>query len=153
VTAPSVGAEAPDFELPDQYGAKVRLSGFRGRKNVVLVFYPHAFTPTCTGEICAMRDEGASLAGDDVEVLAVSVDPSAALKVFGEQNGVEYSLLSDFWPHGEVAKAYGVFFEARGFATRGTFVIDKSGVVRWSVVNGPGEARDPLEYEKALASL
>ena len=148
-----VGHEAPDFELPDQHGRPVRLSSFRGSRNVVLVFYPHAFTPTCTGEICAIRDEGSALANEDVEVLAVSCDPTASLRVFGEQYGVTYPLLSDFWPHGEVSRTYGVFFEPRGFATRGTFVIDKAGVVRWAVVNGPGDARDPADYAKALADL
>jgi peroxiredoxin len=152
-TGVQVGQEAPDFELPDQHGRPVRLSSYRGAKNVVLVFYPHAFTPTCTGEICAIRDEGAALAADDVQVLAISCDPTASLRVFGEQTGVDYPLLSDFWPHGEVSTAYGVFFEPRGFATRGTFVIDKQGVVRWAVVNGPGEARDTADYAEALARL
>lgn len=148
-----VGQEAPDFELPNQFGEPVRLSDFRGRKNVVLMFYPFAFTPTCTGELCAIRDERADFVNDDVQVLAVSCDPKASLKVYAEQQGFEHPLLSDFWPHGAVSSAYGVFLEGKGFATRGTFVIDKQGVVRWAVVNDPGTARSNDDYRKALADL
>jgi mycoredoxin-dependent peroxiredoxin len=148
-----VGSEAPDFALPNQFRQTIRLSDYRGNKNVVLVFYPLAFTPTCTGEICAIRDEGAALSNDAAQVLAVSCDPTSALRVFSDQQGVTYPLLSDFWPHGEVSRRYGVFVEERGFAMRATFVIDKQGVVRWSVVHPGGEPRDPQEYEKALAAL
>ena len=151
--SPEVGAQAPAFELRSQHGELVRLSDFRGRRNVVLVFYPFAFTPTCSGELKAMSAEGAELDRDDVALLAVSCDPPASLRVFGEQLGVSYPLLSDFWPHGEVARAYGVFNAARGFAIRGTFVIDRAGVVRWKVVNGPGDARDAADYRLALVSL
>jgi peroxiredoxin len=151
-TTPAVGQAAPDFELRDQHGRPVRLSSFRGRKNVLLVFYPHAFTPTCTGEMHDLRSEGFEFT-DDLALLAVSCDPSASLRVFGEQLGIDYHLLSDFWPHGEVARAYGVFDESFGFALRGSFIIDRQGVVRWSIVNGPGEARSTADYEKALAEL
>ncbi|MDP9408651.1 MAG: peroxiredoxin [Actinomycetota bacterium] len=149
----SVGQPAPDFELPDQHGRPVRLSSFRGRSAVVLVFYPFAFTPTCTGEICAIRDEGAGLSRPDAQVLAVSCDPVPSLRVFAEQHGVEYPLLSDFWPHGEVSRTYGAFLEERGMATRATFVIDREGTVRWSVLNSPGEARNTQDYLKVLADL
>lgn len=103
-----VGRKAPDFELRDQHGQPVQLSDFRGRSNVVIVFYPHAFTPTCTEELCALRDERGAFQRDDVAVLAISCDPMPALRVFAEQEGVQYSLLSDFWPHGATARAYGV---------------------------------------------
>ena len=148
-----VGAVAPDFVLKDQNNQQVRLSDFRGQKNVLVVFYPLAFTPTCTGEICALRDEGAALSNDAAQVLAVSCDPTSALRVFSEQQGVTYPLLSDFWPHGEVSRRYGVFVEDRGIAMRATFIIDKHGTVRWSVVHPGGEPRDPHEYERALATL
>jgi peroxiredoxin len=151
--AVEVGQEAPDFELPNQHRHPVRLSEFRGRKNVVLVFYPLAFTPICTGEICALRDEGAGLEHDSAQVLAVSCDPASALKVFAEQQGVTYHLLSDFWPHGAVARAYGAFLDDKGIATRATYIIDTSGIVRWSVINPPGQARDPADYEKALQAI
>ncbi len=149
----AIGDPAPDFELRDQHGQPVRLSHFAGRSNVVLVFYPYAFTPTCTGELCALRDERGAFEREDVAVLAISCDPMPALRVFAEQEGVNYPLLSDFWPHGATARAYGVFLEARGIAIRGTFLVDKSGIVRWSVVNHSGDARSTDDYQKALADL
>lgn len=148
-----VGQEAPDFELKDQHGRPVRLSSFRGHKNVVLVFYPFAFTGVCTGELKALRDGRPSLDNDDVALLAASTDSMYALRVFAEQEGLEFPLLSDFWPHGAVASAYGVLHERVGAALRGTFIIDTSGVVRWSVVNDLGDARDVEDYLKVLAEL
>ncbi len=148
-----VGQEAPDFEVRDQFGQPVRLSSFRGEKNVVLVFYPLAFTPTCTGELCAIRDESTVFENDDTVVFGVSCDSPATLKVFAEREGYEFRLLSDFWPHGDVSRAYGVFIEEKGFPMRGTFIIDKDGVVRWSVVNSPADARSTSEYREALAAL
>ncbi|MGN6090429.1 MAG: peroxiredoxin [Actinomycetes bacterium] len=153
VDAPlEVGQPAPDFTLRDQHGAEVSLADYRG-KAVVVVFYPFAFTGTCTGELCAIRDSIGDFANDDVQVLAVSCDPSSALRVFGDQEGYTFPLLSDFWPHGEVARRYGVFLEERGMATRGTFLVDREGVLRWSVVNGPGQARSLDEYRAALADV
>ncbi|MEV6420675.1 peroxiredoxin [Streptomyces scopuliridis] len=155
-----VGAPAPDFELKDNHGRTVRLSDFRrsedgadGGKNVVLLFYPFAFTGVCTGELCALRDELPSFVNEDTQLLAVSNDSIHTLRVFGEQEGLEYPLLSDFWPHGAVSRAYGVFDEEKGCAVRGTFIIDKDGIVRWTVVNGLPDARDLDEYVKALAAL
>jgi len=148
-----VGQEAPDFELKNQFGTPVRLSSFRGEKNVVVVFFPKAFTVTCTGELCEIRDESSVFENDDTVVLGISCDTTAALKVFAEQEKYEFQLLSDFWPHGAVAQEYGAFFEPGGFALRATFIIDKSGVLRWSVVNGPGDARRTSEYREALAAL
>ncbi|NDU76894.1 redoxin domain-containing protein [Actinomadura sp. DSM 109109] len=152
----NVGDSAPDFELKDQHGAPVRLSDFRGGKNVVLVFYPLAFSGVCTGELCELRDEFSSLvagAGADVQVLAVSVDSMFALRAWSDQEGFQFPLLADFWPHGGTAQRYGVFDEAKGVALRGTFIIDTEGVVRWRVVNAIPDARDIDEYRKALAGL
>ncbi|MFA1544006.1 peroxiredoxin [Actinomadura monticuli] len=155
-----VGAEAPDFELTDQHGTPVRLSGFRGENNVLLVFYPLAFSGVCTGELTLLRDEfrsagGGGDAGGDggVQVLAVSVDSMFALRAWSDREGFWFPLLSDFWPHGGTARRYGVFDEAKGLALRGTFVIDTEGVVRWKVVNAIPDARDIDEYRKALAGL
>jgi mycoredoxin-dependent peroxiredoxin len=147
------GVEAPDFELKNQHGELVRLSDFRGSKNVVLLFYPFAFTGVCTGELCAVRDELPQFVNDDVQLLAVSNDSPFTLRVFAEKEGLEYPLLSDFWPHGEVSRAYGVFDEEKGCAVRGTFIIDKTGTVRWTVVNALSDARDLNEYVKALKAL
>jgi peroxiredoxin len=149
----NVGDEAPDFTLRNQFKDEVTLSGFRGKKNVVLVFYPFAFTGVCTGELCAIREERAEFDNDTTAVLAVSADTVASLRIFADQEKLEYPLLSDFWPHGDVARKYGVFDEKLGAATRGTFIIDKSGVVRYKVVNAIPDARNQDEYKKALAEL
>jgi len=148
-----VGQPAPEFTLTNQYGESVSLADFRGKQNVVLMFYPFAFTSICTGELCELRDARADFEADDTVILSVSCDTPHTLKVYAKQEGLEHSLLSDFWPHGKVAQDYGVFLPEKGFATRGTFVIDKSGIVRWSVINAPGEARSADEYRHALAAL
>lgn len=148
-----VGDEAPDFELRDQHGQPVRLSSYRGQKAVVVMFYPFAFSRVCTGELAEVRDGLPQWQSDDVQLLAVSCDPMFALRAFAERDGLEFPLLSDFWPHGNVSRAYGVFDEDKGCAVRGTFVIDKEGVVRWTVVNGLPDARDLNDYVKALDSL
>ncbi|MDQ0990639.1 peroxiredoxin [Streptomyces sp. V3I7] len=148
-----VGDKAPDFELQDNHGRTVKLSDFRGEKNVVLLFYPFAFTGVCTGELCELRDNLPQFADRETQVLAVSNDSIHTLRVFAEQEGLEYPLLSDFWPHGNVSRAYGVFDEDKGLAHRGTFIIDKEGVVRWTVRNALMDARDLGEYVKALDTL
>lgn len=151
--AVDVGTVAPDFELPDQHGTPTKLSGYRGAKNVVLIFYPLAFSGVCHGELCAIRDEFIASAGEDTQVITVSVDSKFVHKTWAEQEGYDFPLLSDFWPHGEVATSYGVFDEEKGLAVRGTFIIDKAGVVRWKVVNPIPAARDIDEYRKVLADL
>jgi peroxiredoxin len=147
------GSKAPDFTLRNQHGETVRLSDFRGEKSVVLVFYPFAFTGTCTGELCALRDRLPAFVNDEVQLLAVSTDSMFSLRVYAEQENLGYPLLSDFWPHGEVSRAYQVFDEEKGCALRGTFIIDKDGLVRWTVVNGLPDARDLEEYITALQAL
>lgn len=149
----AVGDNAPDFTLKDQFGAPVTLSGVLTGKAALVVFYPFAFSGICTGELCGVRDDLARYQNDAVDFLAISCDPMPALKAWGEQEGYDFPLLSDFWPHGQVARDYGVFHEEAGFAVRGSFLIDQSGVVRWSVVNGPGEARDFSEAADAIAAL
>ena len=148
-----VGQPAPDFTLSNQHGERITLSSYRGDKNVVLMFYPWAFTGTCTGELCEIRDRITSFDNDETVSLAVSCDSKYSLRIFAEREGYTFSLLSDYWPHGEVSRAYGVFNEKKGAAIRGTFVIDKEGIVRYQVVMGIDDVRDPGEYEKALAAL
>jgi len=148
-----VGQDAPDFSLPNQNGEQVRLSSFRGTKNVLIVFYPFAFSGICTGELCAIRDDIAAFQNDDVQVLAVSCDPKYTLRAWADDQGYTFPLLSDFWPHGAVARQYGVFLPDAGMATRGSFLVDRGGVLRWAVVNGPGEARDLGAYRTALATV
>ena len=151
--APEVGSQAPDFTLKDQNNQDVALSSFRGDRSVLVVFYPFAFSGICTGELCAVRDDLADFQNDDVQILAISADHPYALKVWSEAQGFDFPLLSDFWPHGEVAKAYGVFNESRGMAVRGTFLIDEDGIVRFAEVNGPGEPRDQNGWRTALSAL
>ncbi|MGC5052925.1 peroxiredoxin [Micromonospora sp. DT48] len=146
-----VGAEAPDFVLKDQNNQQVRLSDFRGRRTVLLVFYPLAFTGTCQGELTEARDNLDEYVNDEVQLLTVSVDSVFAHKVWAEREDYQFPLLSDFWPHGAVAQAYGVFNEDAGIANRGTFVIDRAGVVRFAEMKPPGEARDQQSWRKALA--
>jgi peroxiredoxin len=119
----------------------------------VLVFYPLAFSGTCTSELCAIRDDFPEVTRDDVALLTVSVDSTYAHRAWSDAEHFQFELLSDFWPHGDVAKLYGVFDSDRGLAIRGTFIIDKDGVVRWKVVNPIPQARDLAEYSKALAAL
>ena len=148
-----IGQEAPDFTLKDQDGNDVTLSSFRGNQSVVIVFYPFTFTGVCQGELCSLRDDLSEFQAVKAQVLAISCDSRHAQKQWSEQQGFTFPVLSDFWPHGAVAAKYGVFDEARGLATRGTFVIDKQGVVRWSVVNPIPQARDIADYQKALSEL
>jgi mycoredoxin-dependent peroxiredoxin len=143
-----VGALAPEFELQDQHGTPVSLAQFRGGK-VVLVFYPLAFSGICHGELSALRDQ--PIVG--AHVLTVSVDSVFTHRAWADREGYTFGLLSDFWPHGQVAQAYGVFDEAKGLARRGTFIIDGEGVIRWSVVNPISAARDVADYAKALADI
>jgi peroxiredoxin len=149
----AIGTPAPAFTLKDQFGAEVSLSDFTGKKNVVVVFIPFAFTGTCTGELCALRDDISAFQNEGVQLLAISCDSMFTQKVFAEQEGYKFPVLADFWPHGEVANAFGVFNADLGCALRGTFIIDKAGIVRWSVVNGLGDARNLGEYKAALAAL
>lgn len=148
-----VGTVAPDFDLQNQFGESVSLSSFAGKKPVALVFYPLAFTGTCTGELCELRDNIAMFADANVELLAISVNNKATLRVFAEQEGYDFSLLGDFWPHGEVARKYGVFIEEAGIATRATFLIDTDGIVRAAFQTAPGQARDLAAYREALAAI
>ncbi len=149
--AVEVGTQAPDFTLKDYNKQEVTLSSFRGDKPVLLVFYPFAFSGVCQGELCQLRDDFDQFSG--VQVLGVSVDTPFALKAWAEQQGYQFPLLSDFWPHGRVAQEYGVFDDNAGLALRGTFLIDTAGVVRFAEVNQPGEPRDQDAWKKAVADL
>lgn len=148
-----IGDHAPDFELINQYGETVKLSDFRGKKPVVLVFYPLSFSGICTGELCEIRDNFAKFDKENVELLAISVDSKFVQKKFAEHEGYKFSVLADFWPHGAVAKAYGVFLEEAGISNRATFVINTDGELVAKFVTAPGQARSLDEYDRALASL
>jgi peroxiredoxin len=149
----TIGNTAPTFELPNQQGEKVSLASFKEKKNVVVLFYPFAFSGICTGELCALRDDLSAFQNDNVQLLAISCDPMFSQRAFAEKEGYKFPVLSDFWPHGATSKAYGVFEESRGCAIRGTFVIDKAGILRWQVVNSMGDARNIVDYKAAISAL
>jgi peroxiredoxin len=148
-----VGTPAPDFTLRDQFGQDVTLSSFAGHKAVALVFFPWAFSNVCTNELTAIRDTLDEWLTFDTEVLAVSTDPTYSLRVFADTDGLNFPLLSDFWPHGAVASAYGVFDSELGVARRSSFVVDRAGVVRWSVHNQLPDGRDLGEHLAHLHHL
>ena len=148
-----VGTPAPDFTLRDQNQQPVRLADFAGAKNVLLVFFPLAFTGICQGELDQIRDHLPSYQNDDSAVLAISVGPPPTHKVWAADSGFLFPVLADFWPHGAVSQAYGVFNDDTGFPNRGTFVIDKAGVIRFAEMLQPGEARDQQVWLDALAAL
>ncbi|MGG7464061.1 MULTISPECIES: peroxiredoxin [unclassified Plantibacter] len=145
--------QAPDFELANQFGELIRLSEFRGKTNVALVFFPLAFSGTCTGELCELRDNLGLFTHDDVTLLGISVDSKHTLRAWATQEQYNFSLLADFWPHGQVAKEYGVFLPEKGFANRATFLIDKQGIIRESFITAPGEARSIAAYRAALEDM
>lgn len=153
MTALQIGEPAPDFTLRDQFGQDVTLSEFRGSKSVAILFYPFAFSGVCTSEMSGIRDRLAEFLTFDSEVVAISCDPTYALRVFADTDGLNFPLLSDFWPHGAVASAYGVFDESKGCARRSSFIVDKSGTVRWSVHNANPEGRDLDEHVRQLSTL
>ena len=146
----AVGTPAPDFSLRDQFGQQVMLSSFRGDKAVALVFFPWAFSNVCTGELTGIRDRLDEFLTFDTEVIAISTDPTYSLRVFADRDGLNFPLLSDFWPHGAVASSYGVFDAELGVARRSSFAVDKEGVVRWSVHHQLPDERD---LEDHLAQL
>lgn len=147
------GAVAPDFALVDQHGQTVRLAEIRGRRPVVLVFFPLAFSGICQGELCELRDNFAMFADESVELIGVSVDSKHTLRAWSESQGYDFRLLADFWPHGDVAAAFGAFDAEHGIATRATFLIGTDGLVVDSFATPKGEARPLGRYREALASL
>lgn len=152
MTGPQIGDFAPDVALVDQNGRRTSISDFRGQP-LLLVFVPFAFSDTCTNELIDLRDEVPLVDGHDVVVAVVSCDSLFTLKAWGEVHAYDAPLLSDFWPHGEAARAYGVFNEDKGLAGRGSFLIDAEGVLRWSIVSPMGQARDLDDYREAIAQL
>ncbi|HYQ33302.1 MAG TPA: peroxiredoxin [Lapillicoccus sp.] len=154
VSAPlGVGDLAPDFTLVDQYGVDVSLSAVRGLKNAVVVFYPAAFSGICRGELREIRDGLEDFQDGDIQVFTISCDSMYTLRAWADAEGHFFPLLSDFWPHGEVARRYGVLDDEDGFALRGTFLIDRSGRIVWTEVRGIGQGRDFRTYREALATL
>ena len=149
--AVATGEKAPEFDLEVTRGERVRLSDFAGRSNVLLVFHPFAFTPVCEDEARDLQENLESFRNAQTEIVFVSCDPSAARQAWKRELGVEYTFASDFWPHGVVAKAYGVFNESNGAPHRGTFLVDKDGTVIWSLVKMRDERRAEMVPESLEA--
>lgn len=145
-----IGGPAPDFTLRDQFGADVTLSDFHGKKAVAIFFFPFAFSGVCTGEMSGLRDRLDEFVTFDTEVLAISCDPVYAIRQFADTDRLNFPVLSDFWPHGDVAKAYDVFNERTGAPLRSSYIVDKSGVLRWAVHNANADGRDLEEHLRQL---
>lgn len=148
-----VGDRAPDFDLSDEHLQRVRLADFRGESSVLLVFYPLTFTSVCGGELTALRDRLPEFEAGGVTVLGISTDSSAVHRVYVDREYLGFRLLSDFWPHGEAARAYGVFDETSGLAERATFLVDPGGIIRWMVDSDMSTARSTEDYLAAIAAL
>lgn len=149
----AVGSSAPDFTLRDQNGRPVTLSGYRGSKDVLLVFFPLAFTGVCEGELGEIRDNLPNYENDDSAVVAISVGPPPTHRIWSIESGFTFPVLSDFWPHGAVTQAYGVFNDDAGYPNRGTFVVDRTGIIRFAEMMDPGQVRDQKVWTQALAAL
>ncbi|MEI7059064.1 peroxiredoxin [Nocardioides sp. CCNWLW239] len=147
------GVPAPDFTLRDQFGADVTLSDFQGKKAVAIFFFPFAFSGVCTGEMSGLRDRLDEFVTFDTEVLAISCDPVYAMRQFADTDRLNFPVLSDFWPHGEVAKSFDVFNDRTGAPLRSSYIIDKSGVVRWAVHNANADGRDLDEHLRQLHAV
>ncbi len=148
---PPVGRPAPDFTARNQHGQQVSRGDLLGAP-ALLLFYPWAFSGICTSELCDLRDDLAQFRALDARVLAISCDPMFTLRAYSEAESLSFDLLADHWPHGRIARDYGVFDEEWGVARRGSFVLDAEGTITWSVLSGIGEARDVAEHLQALAA-
>lgn len=148
---PAVGSPAPDFTLPSTAGADVTLSQLRG-KNVLLAFFPLAFTRTCTQEMCAFSEDYAQFQGADTAVLPISVDSVPTLKEFKAKERISVDLLSDF--KRDVSRRYGTLLEDKFFSNRAYVLIDRDGVIRWTFVEDtPGTRRENAELLQHLHAL
>jgi peroxiredoxin (alkyl hydroperoxide reductase subunit C) len=149
-----IGQQAPDVSAPDQDGNPVRIADFQGQKPVLLVFYPFTFTGICEGELCRLRDDYDQFEQAGVQILAISCNAKHVQKRWRDEMGYQFPVLSDFWPHGAVAQAFGVFNEAVGCANRATIAISTDGTVVDVIESGDlGTPREPQRYEDALQKL
>jgi peroxiredoxin len=146
------GRAAPTFSLTDQHGRAFSLAEQRGTA-ILLVFVPFAFSDVCTNELVELRNAADLQGRDDLTVVVASCDSIYTMKAWADTHSYRSPLLSDFWPHGDVARDYGVFNPREGLATRGSFLIDAEGIVRWSVVNPKGQARDIDDYRREVTHL
>lgn len=153
MTPLSVGDIAPAFALSNQFGKVVTLEELTSDRAALLVFYPFAFSGICTGELQEIRDDLARFQSEHVATVAISCDPMFTLRAWDDAEAFFFPLLSDFWPHGETARAYGVFEESGGYATRGTFLVTPDGTIAWALTTSPGDRRDFSGFHTTLAGL
>jgi peroxiredoxin len=144
----ALGQPAPSFTARNQHGELLTASGLRGAP-AVIIFYPWAFSSICRDELAAVRDDHERFVALSARVLAVSCDAMYTLRAYADAEGIPFDLLSDHWPHGSIAQAYGVFDEQSGCARRGTFVLDSAGLIRWQQIN---QINEPRELAAALAA-
>jgi peroxiredoxin len=149
VSVPAKGTPAPDFTARNQHGESIRLSALRGDP-VVLIFYPWAFSGICRSELAGIRDHADDFSSAGARVFAISCDAMFTLRSFADQERLMFDLLSDHWPHGAIARSYGVFDDQFGCAVRGSFVLDAQGKIIWQVVNEIGEARQVSDVLHSL---
>jgi peroxiredoxin len=150
--SPQIGDVAPDFTADSTSGKAVTLSSFRGKQNVLVAFFPLAFTGTCTKELVCFTEDFDQFAGKGVEILPISVDATPSLREFKNKLQMKTELLSDF--RRDISRAYGVLNEDRFFSNRAYFLIDKSGRVRWSYIEANNsERRDNSELLAAIQLL
>ena len=149
----AVGDRAPDFTLRDQHGADLTFSQHTEGKAALVVFYPFAFSGVCTGELTGFRDRLGDFETPHSTLVALSCDPLYAQRALADRDGIFFPLLSDFWPHGDVAASYGVFDDRTGSARRSSFAVDPDGIVRWSVHHELMVPRDLDEHAEALRRL
>ncbi|GAB77281.1 Peroxiredoxin [Austwickia chelonae] len=148
-----VGAPAPDFTLPDQFGRLTTLSCLVSDRAVLLVFFPFAFSGICTGELRELRDDRGRFDNDVVHPVGLSCDPVPSLRAWDDAEAFFFPLLSDFWPHGAVSEAYQVFDPSDGASHRGTFLVDRDLRIRWSSVQDRSSRRDFSAVDLVVGEL
>jgi peroxiredoxin len=147
-----VGQKAPEFTLKDQNQKEVSLKDFRG-KNVLLAFYPLDFSPVCSKEHACFRDDLSEFQGLNAQIVGISVDSAWSHKAYAEKLGINYPLLADFHPKGDVAKRFGLYLEDKGITNRATVIIDKEGIVRYVQIYDIPQQRQNQDLVKILSSL
>ncbi len=151
--APAIGAPAPEFSLKDQDQKEVKLSDFRGKKRVVLVFYPLDWSPVCTKEHVCLVNDMKRFEELDAQVLSLSVDSVWSHKAYADKMGIHYPLLADFQPRGAVAAKFGVYLEDKGITGRAISIVDKNGNLAWHKNYDIPVVPDIQEVSKALAGV
>jgi peroxiredoxin len=149
---PALGQAAPSFTARNQHGELLTASSLRGAP-AVIIFYPWAFSSICHDELEAIRDDHGSFLALGSRVLAISCDAMYTLRAYADAESIPFDLLSDHWPHGAIAQAFGVFDEEAGCARRGTFVLDSAGLIRWQQINQINEPREIAAVLRATANL